>query len=297
MMNKNAGEMAHEMERLKELTDRRLATFFTERYSYMPLLESMRYSLLEGGKRIRAVICMKFCEAVGGKTTDALDAACAIEMMHAYTLIHDDLPCMDDDDMRRGKPSNHIKYGESTAVLAGDALQAAAFTTLLGTCADAKRVVNMVRILAEAAGAYGVCGGQYLDLSDEGELQTPDKLMEIYRLKTAVLISAAARLGVIAGGGTQTQIDAADEYAQAIGLAFQLRDDILDDMAPGAETGKPAGSDGERDKTTAVSLLGAGECERIIGITTEKAISAIIGKFGDTAFLSWLASFLSERKT
>jgi len=276
--------------------EKRLGEFFTDETRYSVLLESMRYSLLAGGKRIRAVICMKFCEAAGGTLYDALDAACAIEMLHAYSLIHDDLPCMDDDDMRRGKPSNHIRFGESTATLAGDALQAAAFDTLLQSDLPALTVVNMARILSEAAGPYGICGGQYLDLSGEGKPLSKEELEEINTMKTAALISASARIGVVAAGGTPLQIDAAGSYAKAVGLAFQARDDLLDLTATAEVLGKPAGSDRENEKSTLATLLGIDECERIIHRETEKAITAVDGKFKDPGFLKWFSQSLADRK-
>jgi len=290
-------EMIREMDWCRELVDERLHELFAEAgTSYATLVESMRYSLLAGGKRVRAVICMKFCEAAGARMEDALDAACAIEMLHTYSLIHDDLPSMDGDDLRRGKPSNHIKYGEFTATLAGDALQATAFETLANSPLPASSVVEMVQVLAYAAGPHGICGGQYLDLSGEGWHLTIDELLELVSMKTAALISAAAKLGVIAGGGTPEQVNAAHEYAQAIGLAFQVRDDVLDCVATAEELGKPIGSDIENEKSTFASLLGVEACEIMIGKETEKAIHALDGKFENTEFLTWLARILAERK-
>jgi len=262
--------MMTEFRRCQELVEQRLGEFFGETAKYAPLLESMRYSLLGGGKRVRATLCLKFCEASGGGIDTALDAACAVEMLHAYSLIHDDLPCMDDDDTRRGKPSNHIKYGECVAVLAGDALQAAAFETLLLSNLPSERVVAMGRVLAGASGPHGICGGQYLDLF-HGDV-TGDELTEIHTLKTAALLSASARLGVIAAGGTPEQIAAAGRYATALGLAFQAQDDILDHIDD------------------------VDECLRVVHVETEKAIAAIDEKFGNTDFLIWLAQMLKKRK-
>jgi len=289
--------MIKEMEWCRDIVDGRLHELFAEAgSSYATLVEAMRYSLLAGGKRVRAIICMKFCEAAGGRPEDAIDAACAIEMLHTYTLIHDDLPSMDGDDMRRGKPSNHVEYGEFTATLAGDALQAAAFETLAGSALPAASIIEMVKILAHAAGPHGICGGQYLDLSGEGWHLTIDELLELYAMKTAALISAAARLGVIAGDGTYEQIVAADLYASAIGLAFQVRDDVLDCVATAEDLGKPIGSDIDNDKSTFASLLGVEACEKMIHKETEKSISALEGKFENTEFLTWLALVLAERK-
>ena len=296
MMSNDDREMLREFAQCRGVVEDRLSAFFNGLGAYATLLESMRYSLLAGGKRIRAVMCIKFCEAAGGMPEDALDAACAIEMLHSYSLIHDDLPCMDDDDMRRGKPSNHIEFGESTAMLAGDALQAAAFETVANSNLPPEAVAEMIHILAYAAGAHGICGGQYIDLSGVGWHLTVDELLELHRMKTAALISAAARMGVVAGGGTQEQKAAADSYAQAVGLAFQVRDDVLDCTSTEEELGKPVGSDEENDKTTFASLLGLEACEKIITRETEKAAAALEGKFADTGFLIWLAGVLANRR-
>ena len=296
MTSNENNEMIREMQWCRDIIEGRLHELIAEAgSSYATLVEAMRYSLLAGGKHVRAVICMKFCEAVGGRQEDALDAAAAIEMLHTYTLIHDDLPSMDGDDMRRGKPSNHIEFGEFTAILAGDALQALAFETLAGSVLPATAIVEMVQIFAGAAGPHGICGGQYLDLSGEGWHLTIDELLELYAMKTAALISAAARMGVIAGGGSSEQISAANSYAQAIGLAFQVRDDVLDCIATADDLGKPIGSDIENDKSTFVSLLGLQACEKMISRETEKAITALEGNFENVEFLTWIARILAER--
>jgi len=289
--------MLTEMDECREMVEERLNELFTEAGSnYATLVESMRYSLLAGGKRTRAIICMKFCEAAGGKLEDALEAACAIEMLHTYTLIHDDLPSMDGDDIRRGMPSNHIEFGEFTAILAGDALQAAAFETLARSNQPDRAVVEKIKILAEAAGAYGICAGQYLDLSGEGWQLTVDEMLELCSMKTGALISAAARLGVIAGDGTEEQIEAAHRYACAIGLAFQIRDDILDCISTEEELGKPIGSDTLNEKSTFASLLGIEACEKMIRKETVKATNAIEDRFESIEFLTWLAEILADRK-
>ena len=275
--------------------EKRLEEFFVGYESYSVLLESMRYSLLAGGKRIRAIMCLKFCEAAGGGADKAIEAACAIEMLHTYSLIHDDLPCMDNDSMRRGKPSNHIKYDVSTATLAGDALQAAAFETLLHTDLPPVAVVKMAEIFAKAAGPHGICGGQYLDVRSEGRGLGQAGLEEIHMLKTAALISASAQIGVVAADGTAEQLKAAEEYALAVGFAFQIRDDVIDCVSTSDRLGKPAGSDKENDKTTFMSLYGERECEILIDAWTKRAISALRGKFDDPGFLEWLALMLASR--
>ena len=285
-----------ELTNCQKLVNERLSGLFSDDVHYKTLLESMRYSLLAGGKRVRAVICLKFCEAAGGDLTKCVDAACAIEMLHTYSLIHDDLPCMDDDDTRRGKPSNHIEFGESTATLAGDALQAAAFETLLRSGSSAETVVEMARLLAEAAGPHGICGGQYLDLYSEGKLLSRGALEEIHQMKTAALISAAAQIGVIAAGGTRRLLKAAERYALAVGFAFQVRDDLLDCTSSAGELGKPINSDSGNNKTTFATLLGEEKCVEVIRSETEKAIEALDDEFDDAGFLVWFARMLAERK-
>ncbi|MCL2125671.1 MAG: polyprenyl synthetase family protein [Oscillospiraceae bacterium] len=287
---------AGELERCKAVVEDRLSSFFARNSSYSVLYDAMRYSLLGGGKRIRAAICLKFCEAVCGDMYRALDAACAIEMLHAYSLIHDDLPCMDDDDMRRGLPSNHVAFGEFTAVLAGDALQAAAFGALASMELPAGAVLEMVRILANAAGPDGICGGQYLDMADVGGIRSKTELEEIYKLKTSALFVASAQLGVLAGGGTSEQVAAAGVYASAVGMAFQIRDDLLDYYADSVIIGKPGGSDEKNGKLTFVPLMGDDACEDFIRSETERAVGALDGVFHDAAFLEWLAYYLANRE-
>jgi len=297
MMNNTSGEML-ELEKCRSAVEQRLSGYFlyAKEPGYSKLLESMRYSLLAGGKRIRAVICIKFCEAVGGAPETAMEAACAIEMLHAYSLIHDDLPCMDDDDMRRGKPSNHIQFGEFTATLAGDALQAAAFETLLGSALPPGRVVEMAGILAEAAGPRGICGGQYLDMSGDSGLLSLGDIAKMYELKTGALITASARIGVVAGGGMAEQAGAAEQYARKLAYAFQIRDDVLDCTASTGVLGKPVGSDRDNNKMTFASALPLKICGDLVESLTNEAIGALSGKFGDSSFLEWLASYLAERK-
>ena len=286
--------MKMEYDRCRMLIEDSLGVFFTGKYPYGILLESMRYSLLGESKRIRPVLCLKFCEAAGGDMNKTLDAACAIEMLHTYSLIHDDLPCMDDDEIRRSAPSNHIKYGEFTATLAGDALQAAAFDTLLNSKLAPDAVVEMARILAKAAGAHGICGGQFLDMGDTRP--SIAEIEEIHRLKTSALISAATRIGVVAAGGTQEQVIAAEEYALALGLAFQVRDDLLDHISTTEQLGKPTGSDKKSEKMTFAALMSEDECRDVILRETKKAAEALDNNFSDPSFLVWMAQMLAERK-
>jgi len=222
--------------------------------------------------------------------------ACAVEMIHTYSLIHDDLPCMDNDELRRGKPTNHVVYGECTAVLAGDALQAAAFDSILSADLDAFAVVAAAKELTFAAGPDGMCGGQILDMEGEGKSLTIHDINTIHSLKTAAMIKAACRIGVIAGSGTEEQLKAADKYAECIGLAFQIRDDILDVTATTEEMGKTVGKDANSNKNTYASLYGIEKCERIVAEMTERAKAAINGAFENTEFLCGLADMLADRK-
>lgn len=298
-------EFAKKTETAQRAVETRLAEFFPGG----GLQESMRYSLLAGGKRIRPLLCMKFCEAAGGSMEEALDFGCAVEMLHTYSLIHDDLPCMDNDDLRRGKPTNHKVYGECVATLAGDALQAAAFQTVLcasgSWCAEggASRALA-AQILAEAAGEQGMCGGQYWDTIGDGKvIHTAEELTEINDKKTGALLRAACMMGVAASMGYRTVddscMDAAKEYATNLGLAFQIRDDMLDVIGNAEEFGKPIGSDLSNEKSTYVSLLGLEECERRVLEYTECAKAALqAGKWhGSTDFLCALADSLAERNS
>ena len=201
---------------------------FQDSARYADLTEAMEYSLLAGGKRIRPVLTLECCRLCGGDPEAALNFACGVEMIHTYSLIHDDLPAMDDDDLRRGRPTNHKVYGEATAILAGDGLLTAAFQALAGAKLPAERVVEAVACLAKEAGPEGMVGGQALDMAGEGRALTRKELELLQSLKTGALISAAAELGCIAAGGTAEQRAAVRTYAQCLGRAFQIQDDILD---------------------------------------------------------------------
>jgi geranylgeranyl diphosphate synthase type II len=274
----------------------RLETYFTQSTLASSLTEAMRYSVLAGGKRLRPAMALAFCESTGGDVSLALDAACAVELLHTYSLIHDDLPCMDDDDLRRGKPTSHRVFGEWRAVLAGDALQAAAFEKLLQSDLPAERVVQMARVLADAAGVSGICGGQTLDMESEGE-PVPESVMTwIHERKTAALFIASAKLGVIAAGGDGRQLDAAERYARCVGVAFQVRDDMLDATAQTIDMGKPRGSDEKNNKTTFLTLFGESACQMMVEEQTRLAVSALDGVFPDVSFLTYFADFLAGRE-
>ncbi|WP_322030258.1 farnesyl diphosphate synthase [Paraburkholderia sp. J76] len=222
-----------------------------------PLHDAMRYAVMGGGKRVRPLLCHAAGELTNA-TPEALDAAaCALEMIHVYSLVHDDMPCMDDDDMRRGKPTVHVKYDEPTALLVGDALQSQAFVTLTSDVLAAPRQASLVRELALASGSIGMAGGQAIDLASVGHSLSREQLETMHRLKTGALLRAAVRMGALAGETPSAQsLAALDKYAAAVGLAFQVVDDILDVTADSATLGKTAGKDAKDGKPTYVSIIG-----------------------------------------
>ena len=280
----------------KILIDAKLAEYFrTDDMPQAGLFESMRYSLNAGGKRIRPILVLEFCRITGGDCDKALPAACAIEMLHTYSLIHDDLPCMDNDDLRRGKPTNHVVYGECTATLAGDALQAEAFGTILRSELPAEARAECARILADAVGADGMCGGQFLDMIGENKKLTAQELDEINSRKTGALLIAACTMGVAAAGGSDKQLEAAAMFGAAIGAAFQIRDDMLDVISTSEQLGKPIGSDAQEHKNTYMALYGADRCMEMIKKLTEQAKAVLNEAFDDTAFLCELADSMVTR--
>lgn len=281
----------------KNLVDLKLSEFFNPSgLSYDGLLESMHYSLTAGGKRIRPTLVLEFCRISGGDIEKALPVACAIEMLHTYSLIHDDLPCMDNDDLRRGKPTNHVVYGECTATLAGDALQAESFGTIARSELPAENKIACVEILADAVGSDGMCAGQYLDMVGESKQLTEDELDDINSRKTGALLIAACRMGVAAAGGSGEMLEAAAHYGACVGAAFQIRDDILDVISTSEELGKPVGSDAQEHKNTYMALLGEERCMEMVEKLTNKAKSALCGTFNDTKFLCDLADSMVTRR-
>lgn len=281
----------------KKLVDSKLSEFFNPSgMSYDGLLESMHYSLTAGGKRIRPTLVLEFCRISGGDVEKALPVACAIEMLHTYSLIHDDLPCMDNDDLRRGKPTNHVVYGECTATLAGDALQAEAFGTIARSELPAENKIACVEILADAVGSDGMCAGQYLDMVGESKRLTEEELDDINSRKTGALLIAACRMGVAAAGGSGEMLEAAAHYGACVGAAFQIRDDILDVISTSEELGKPIGSDAQEHKNTYMALLGESKCMEMIEKLTNQSKSALCGAFDDTKFLCDLADSMVTRR-
>lgn len=256
------------------------------------LFSAMRYSLLSGGKRLRPIFVFDFCAMCGGNWTDATHFAAAIEMIHTYSLIHDDLPCMDNDDYRRGKLTNHKKYDEPTAILAGDGLLTAAFSFLASAPFSAETRIRAVEILSTCAGELGMVGGQVLDMQSEERQCTEQEVIDIQSRKTGALIRAACMLGVLAGGGTQEQLDAASDFASNIGLAFQIRDDMLDQIGDATELGKAVGVD--QNKNTFVQLYGLEKCDQMVKDHTACAMDALM-VFEDHLFMERLASYLTTR--
>ena len=260
--------------------------------------EAMAYSLLDGGKRIRGCLTLAMCELCGGEVQSALPLACAVEMVHAYSLIHDDLPCMDNDDLRRGKPSCHIKFGEGTALLAGDALLTHAFSAASdayfnGTL-PAETVLRCVNQLSRAAGVEGMIGGQVIDTAPEEVPMTPEQLEAMHSMKTGALIRSAAVLGCLAAGAPRDVVMQADLYAAKIGLAFQIVDDILDATEESEKLGKST-SDADNNKTTYISLYGVEKAREMVRRLVLEADLAVKGTVLDDEMLYELADTLAKR--
>ena len=263
------------------------------------VVEAMEYSLSAGGKRLRPVLMLEFCRMCGEKDTDKyLDIACSVELIHTYSLIHDDLPCMDNDDYRRGKPSCHKAFPENIALLAGDALNSLAFEVISDAAMDgrisAEKAVMLISVLSKAIGTNGMIGGQVIDLQCENKEIDIDTLNVLQQYKTGALIEAACVMGVVLSGKYDS-IPAAADYASAMGRAFQIEDDILDVTGTFEELGKPIGSDAEQHKNTDVSLLGLDRAKQIAKQLTVQAL-AVLKKFDDSSFLSELTSDLLTRK-
>ena len=265
-----------------------------ERYS--SAVNAMRYSLLSGGKRIRPILLLEFYSLFGGRAEGALNFAAAIEMIHTYSLIHDDLPCMDNDDMSRGKPSCHKAFGYDTALLAGDALLTHAFFAA-ANAADIppERVSRAISVLAQKAGIYGMVGGQVMDLDFEKNGANGEELTAMYIKKTSCLLEAAPMCGAVLAGADEETVKKTEEYAENLGLAFQITDDILDCTADEKTLGKPIGSDKKNGKTTFVTLLGLDGAKQKAALLTKKAEDILNGFSGDTSYLKELTEYLLNR--
>ena len=258
------------------------------------LFQAMEYSLLAGGKRLRPIFAFEFCRICGADWKIAAPFAAAIEMIHTYSLIHDDLPSMDNDDLRRGRPTNHKVYGEAMAILAGDALLTDAFAVAAtAQLAQPQDMAFAISVLSECAGSLGMVGGQVLDICSEERECTEEEILNIQSRKTGALINAACVLGVIAAGGTEEQIDAAASFAGALGIAFQIRDDMLDVIGTKDEMGKGVGTDAE--KNTFVQLYGLEKCEELVKKYTNTALAAL-DVFEDPGILGELAASLTDRR-
>ena len=259
-----------------------------------PLYEAMEYSLLAGGKRLRPIFAFEFCRMCGADWKKAAPFAAAIEMIHTYSLIHDDLPAMDNDDFRRGRPTNHKVFGEALAILAGDGLLTDAFTVAAtAEVKDLEAMRDAIGILSECAGSGGMVGGQVLDIMSEERELTEQEVLDIQQRKTGCLINAACSLGTIAGGATQDQFDAACQFAAGVGLAFQIRDDMLDIIGTQEEMGKGVGTDAA--KNTFVRLYGLEKCEELVQKYTDYALDALKA-FEDTEYITALARSLTDRR-
>jgi len=261
------------------------------------LFEAMRYSLFAGGKRIRPVLALASCEAVGGRMERALGLGCALEMIHTYSMIHDDLPCMDDDDLRRGKPTNHKIYGDAMATLAGDALLTDAFKVLARSCdgVPPALMLEVIAELAEAAGSDGMVGGQVIDILSEGEATDTAKLEYLHSKKTGALFLAAVRGGARLGGATKPQLEKLSDYGRALGLAFQVTDDILDVEASTEQMGKRTHKDESRGKATYPALMGLEQSHEFARSLVARAHSALTSLGERAEPLRRIASYVVER--
>lgn len=258
------------------------------------VVEAMKYSLTNGGKRLRPVLALEFCKACGGDRHDALEGACAVEFVHTYSLIHDDLPCMDNDDFRRGKPSCHKEFSEEIALLAGDGLLTHAFQIISDSDMTASAKAKAVSLLAENAGVGGMLGGQVLDLKYEIGDPTVKELLTVHKMKTGALIAAACIMGCIAAGADSEKIAAASKFAYYIGIAFQIKDDILDVVGNSDKLGKPVGSDAENNKTTYVTKVGLTKAQSDVELLTQKGLKQL-EIFDDSEFITMLADKLINR--
>ncbi len=262
--------------------------------SYDRLIEAMRYSLMAGGKRLRPLLVLEFCRVCGGDTDKALPFACAVEMIHTYSLIHDDLPCMDDDDYRRGRLSCHKVYGEDVALIAADALQSLAFETAAKADLPPDRIADAVRSLASHSGVHGMVGGQMIDILMNGRSPSYEDILKMYSLKTSALLKTACEMGCLAAGKPEC-LAAADEYADNLGLAFQIRDDILDVIGDQNRTGKAVGSDDKNQKSTVVAFCGLEKASEMVLEYSEKAKQALSCFGEEAADLIRMTDYLVKR--
>lgn len=285
-----------ELEAKINVVNQALQKYFVKQENHQAsIYNAMEYSLFSGGKRIRPVLCLAAAELFGGGE-EVMPFACALEMIHTYSLIHDDLPCMDDDDLRRGKPTNHVVFGEGMAVLAGDALlNCAAETVLQNSQVPAPQTLEAMKVLFASSGTEGMIGGQVIDLESEGKSVDAVTLMAMHVHKTGALIIAAAKMGAIIAGATREDVLNMENFARYVGVAFQIKDDILDVESTTDVLGKPVGSDSLNEKTTFVTLYGLEQSKKMLEDYTQKAIE-VLAPYGESAeFLRELALFLLQR--
>ena len=288
---------------MKELIKERIAVIDSTLGEYLPerydsvIYDAMRYSVFAGGKRLRPILMWESAKMLGDDWETVKPFACALEMIHTYSLIHDDLPAMDNDDMRRGMPTSHIKFGEDIAILAGDALLNKAFEIIAAhEHPDVALAIRAMGVIADASGTEGMIGGQVIDLKSEGKEIALPELQRLHLLKTGALIRAACVTGGILAGADNDELSALDDFARALGIAFQIQDDILDVIGDEKTLGKPIGSDAEQDKNTYVKLCGLDESKRLAREYSKNAKKSL-GRFGDKAgFLTALTDYLVDRK-
>ena len=298
MTSSNTKMLDEFLTQCQQRVDQRLAEKLDAEIISHTLKQAMQYACLGGGKRIRPVLAYGSALAVGGELAAADNAAAAVELIHSYSLVHDDLPAMDDDDLRRGKPTVHKAYDEATAILVGDALQSLAFALLSsdGEPLEATTSLAMVHLLSQAAGATGMVGGQSLDFEAVGEKLTLEQLEQMHKLKTGALIRCAVLLGgMSAGSASESQMNALADYADNIGLAFQVQDDILDVTSDTSQLGKPQGSDSDKNKPTYVSLLGIAQAKDLAASLSHRAIAALEGFPASADPLRELAAYVVSR--
>lgn len=289
-------EFDRQMKEYIKLINEKLIEYLPEaKDGQSDVVRAMKYSLVNGGKRLRPILVLEFCKACGGDIEKAIPFACAIEYVHTYSLIHDDLPCMDDDDLRRGKPSCHKMFGESTALLAGDALLTHAFEIICDAEINSSYKTDAVCLLAQNAGVSGMIGGQILDLKYESACPSISQLLTVHKLKTGALISAACLLGCIAGEASDAQLASASKFAYNLGIAFQIKDDLLDVLGDEEKLGKPIGSDAQNDKITYVSLVGTEKAQKDVEMLTSSAIEQLY-EFRYIDFIETFANTLVQRE-
>lgn len=287
-------EVQEQLRLYAERVDKRLDALLPSPLKRPPELhEAMRYSCLAPGKRLRPALCLACAEAVGGLSEVALDAACAIEMVHCFSLIHDDLPAIDNDELRRGMPTCHVKFGEAVAILAGDALFSLAFDVLAHAPAPAERVLRAIATLTEATGTDGLVAGETTDILCEGRRVDEETVLFIHTKKTAALIAASCMIGALMGGGSDEQVQRLGDYGQSVGLAFQIADDLLNETSTPEQLGKSAGSDRERGKATYPALHGIEVSKGLANACVIDALRQLHGM--NTPFLQGLARYAVER--